>query len=302
MSSGPSVPTPQNPTVTAQTQQDFNTKAGEASQQGSMVNQVNPFGSFTYNQTGVSANGTPIYTLKSDLSPANQQLLDLLNASKTTAGTQAGQLISNANYGAASPSDVIGNATKGLTQQALNQQIDYLKPYQDYQRQQMDTQLRNQGFAPGQPAYDMQMKKLQNDQDSSVQNYLSNIQGQMMQQATQQYLLPLTMGQQLQAWGAPISSTMQQTPALSIQPANYTGAVANYDQAAMQAYNAQKQQQNAMLSGLFGIGTGVLGAMATGGASIPGSLLGMSSLFSGGSGSAPYVNYGAAGSQGVLTY
>jgi hypothetical protein len=45
----------------------------------------------------------------------------------------------------------------------------------------------------------------------------------------------------------------------TIQPANFLGAAASDQTAAMQAYQAQLAQQNAMMSGLFGLG-GTLGA------------------------------------------
>lgn len=294
-------PKTQDPNVTAATQAQYNKTAATDQQTMNQTNQSGPYGDFKYSQSGTSPDGTPIYTLTSSLSAPNQNLLDLLYKSKTTAGTQAGDLISRANYGAASPTDVIGDATKGLTKQALDQQVSYLKPYQDYERAALDTRLRNQGFNPGEPAYEQQMKSLQNNQDSSVTDYLSKIQPAMMQQATQQYLLPLTMGQQLQQWGTPIDPKMQQTPTVNLQPTNYIGAVANAQDAQLKEWQAQQQQKSAMMSGLFGVGTGVLGAMATGGTSLIPSLLGASSLMAG-SGSAPQIMSNAGNGAGGTPY
>src|SRR5579872_5815319 len=86
LGSSPSPPVVSDPNVTATQQQGLNTKAGEASQAGSMVNQNTAYGSLNYTQTGTSPDGTPIYTANTSLSPAQQQLLTQLTGTQATAG------------------------------------------------------------------------------------------------------------------------------------------------------------------------------------------------------------------------
>ena len=265
MGSSPSAPTPTDPNTVATNQQTLNTNAAQQSQLGSMTNQTTPYGSLTYSQTGTGPNGTPIYTANTTLSPAEQALLTQLQSTQGTAGSQASQLLTAAAYGTKSPTDVIGNATSGLVQQAMGQQVNYLQPFFDQQTSQLDTQLRNQGFAPGTPGYDNAMQNLTKSQGATVTNFESTIEPQMFQQATQDYTLPLTLAQAELGISAPTGPQFQNTPQLNIQPANLVGATANYNQAEQQTYEDQMQQNNAMMSGLFGIPTAILGGWAKGG-------------------------------------
>src|ERR1700683_109768 len=105
--SSPSVPTVPDPNTTATAQQGLNTQTLTELEQANNVNQVTPTGSLTYAQTGTGANGVPTYTATQSLSPQEQQLLNTMQGTQTTAGTQAGNLLSGANYGGA------GKATHG---------------------------------------------------------------------------------------------------------------------------------------------------------------------------------------------
>lgn len=267
MGSSPSPPTIANPNVVASQQQDLNTKSGEQSQQGSMVNQINPYGQLTYTQTGTSPDGTPLYTATTQLSPEQQNLLNLYTGNQTTAGQQAGALLKGANYGGTNYNDVIGNATSGLTGQAVAQQTAYLNPYFQTQTDQLDAKLKNQGFAPGQPGYDNAMRALQNNQNNTVTGFISQIEPQMFQQAQTEYLTPAQLALSLESNSAPTmpNSSFVSAPGLNIQPANLIGATANAQAAQEQSYQDQLAANNNMMSGLFGIGSSVLGGWAKNG-------------------------------------
>lgn len=245
-------------------QQTFNTQAGKESQQGSMVNQSNPYGSLNYQQVGTSPDGTPIYNANVNLSPEQQQLYNTLMGSKGSAGSQAQSLIQGANYGSTSPTTAIGDMTSGLTSQMLGKEVASLQPFQQTERDQLDTKLKNQGLAPGNPAYDNAMRGLDTNQNLAVTNFLASAEPQAFQQATQQYLMPAQLGTQLAAFGSPTNPNQSfvQTPGLNIQPANLIGANSTMGQNALQAYNAQYGQYGDLMKGLFGIGTNVLGALS----------------------------------------
>lgn len=265
MGNSPDPPKPTDPNITAANQQKLNTTAGVESQKGSMVNQVNPYGSLTYTQTGTSPDGTPLYTAKTELSPENQRLLDILRGTQTTAG-QAGQnLISGANYGATQPKDVIGDMQSGWMKDAMGKQISYLQPQMNYDTDRLDTKLRNQGFAPGDPGYDKAMNALKQSQGQTITGFEASMTPSLLDAATKMYMLPAALGGQLTGLGAPQNPSWVQTPNLQIQPANLIGATANYDQANQAAYNAQTSKDNAMMSGLFGVPTAVLGGWAQAG-------------------------------------
>jgi hypothetical protein len=275
--SSPQVPNVPDPNVTANTQQGLNTQMLEEVQAASNVNQATPTGSLSYTQTGTGPNGVPTYTATQTLSPAEQQLLQTMQGTQQTAGSQAGNLLSGANYGAAgspSPAQAIGDATSGNTKALLGQETSYLNPQFTQQTQQLDTQLRSQGIFPGNPAYDQQMQKLQLNQNQAVTGFLATAEPQAYQQAVSSYELPLSMASQELGISQPAGLGLTTTPQASGQPANLEGDVASANTANMAAYNAQLNQQNAMMSGLFGLGAaGISGGSAGFGGSLLGSLL-----------------------------
>lgn len=263
----------------ASQQQGYNTAAGQQSQQGSMVGQVNPYGSLSYNQTGTGANGTPLYTATEQLSPQQQQLFNLLQGTQGTAGQQAGSLLSGANYGSQTPAQAIGDKTSGITNQIMNSETSYLDPFFKTSRDQLDTQLKNQGLEPGQPAYDNAMRGLDTSQGLTVSNFAAQTQPQAMQEANTLYQMPAQMAESLAQFGQPgsVNNNLTTTPGLNVQPANLTGATATENQSLNTQYQAQNQQYQNMMSGIFGIPTAVLGGWAgspSGGSAIS-SALGM---------------------------
>lgn len=285
-------PAPLDAGAVADKQQEYNTTSGEASQAGSNINQNNAFGSLNFAQTGTGPGGVPLYTANSSLSPEQQQIFDALQSGST-------KLLQNANYGAQNPSDVIGNATSGATQDYLKKQTDYLNPYFIQQTSELDTKLRNQGLLPSQSSnpsdpstwgpYEKAMNAARQSQTSSVGKLAADFEPQAYSQAQQDYLMPLnTAGAAINLGsgvGNSVKGALAPTAGLTINPANYTGAVAQQENIEQQNYKAQMEQKNAMINGLFKLGSAGLG-LATGGASLP--FTSMASGFggmSGGSGS-----------------
>lgn len=275
MGDAPPVPTPQNPTAVASQQADYNFGAGTASQAGSMVNQNNPYGSLSYNQTGVGPGGVPIYSSNVSLTPQLQSLVSSLMG-------QSNNLISGANYGGQAPADVIGGMTSGTTKDLLDKHISYLQPFFNTQREQLDTKLRNQGFAPGQPGYDNAMRGMDTNQNQSVQSFLAQAQPEAYKQAVSSYTLPLQLAASEMGLVDPgfLNKALVNPPQLNIGPPDYTGAVNSYNNAQQAAYEAKSKANSAMLSGLFGIPSALLGGWATGGLSGLGGLGGLTGAFS----------------------
>lgn len=235
-----------------------------------MVNQANPYGSLSYNQTGTSADGTPLYTATTKLSDANQQLLDILQGTQKTAGQQGQALLQGANYGAQQPKDVIGDMSSGWLKDAMAKQVSYLQPQMDYDVSKLDTKLKNQGFNPGTPGYDKAMNALKQSQGQTITGFEASQQPELLKQAQQMYMMPATLGTALAGLGQNKDPSWTQTPSLNIQPANLIGATANANDANMKAYQAETEKQNNMMSGIFGVPSAILGGWAQNG--------GMSSL------------------------
>lgn len=335
-------PTP-DPAQTAAVQANYNMTAGNASDASSKVNQFNPYGSLQYTQTGTGPGGVPLYTSNTTLAPDQQQLLDALTANKTKAGDYFGSLMGgatgafdNANadlsnipgvvnrsqnfmdqaqnalnfgqYGTRDPNSVIGDMTGGWMKDMIQKKSDYLNPYHEREVDQLDTKLRNQGLAPGNPAYTQAMDALKQSQDHAMQDFIANNEATTRGQAITQYGLPADIAtkiaglstselQQALPWlqaasahtnlggtqlnaapgmlgaSAPSMPSFMSTPGATYQPANYQGAVSTSADIAQKNYQSQLAQNQNMMSGLFGIGSNLLGGWAkspTGSAAISG--------------------------------
>ena len=256
-----SSPSPPDPNAVASATQGYNTAAGTSSQAGSLFNQITPYGNINYSQTGTGPGGVPLYTGTETLTPQQQSLLNTLQGTQQTAGTQASNLLSNANYGSTNPATDIGNMTSGNTQALLNTETSYLNPYFNIQTEQLDTQLRNQGLQPGTPGYDNAMKGLSGNQNQAVTGYLAQAEPAAYAQATQSYELPLTMASQEMGLGAPSPSGINATSAPTT-PLSISSAGPTYASTAQDNYNQQVAANSNMLSGLFGIPSAILGGWA----------------------------------------
>lgn len=248
--------------IAGQTATDINQPIATENQAGSNYNQFDPYGSLTYTQTGTGPGGVPIYSSNVKLSDAQQGLLDTLQGTQGTAGADASRLLAGAGYGAASPTDVIGNLTSGLTGQNMAAYLSSADPFFATQSSQLDTQLRNQGLQPGQPAYDNAMRSLTTNQGYSVYGAAASFEPQAFNQATTEYGLPAQLATQLAQFGAPANPTQQfeTGSGLNIQTPNTSADLGSMVTADQNQYTAQQNQYNAMIKGLMSIAGGVVAA------------------------------------------
>lgn len=281
-SSPPPVPTPQVPDygTVANAQWKYTLPAAEAQQTMNAVNQYNPYGSMTYAQTGTGPNGVPIYSATTTLSPEQQLLFNQLMSTKETAGTQGGDLLAGAQYGVGSPSEIIGDATRGNTSALMAMQTQYLQPFMEWQRNQADTALRNQGIFPSPSAtadpstwgaYERRMHEIDTQQGNTMAQAAAQFEPQAFNQASSLYTMPAWLSQTLAQFGAPgdVKSQLNPTPTVNIAPPNVVGAAANQGQIQSQnawnQYNALMDQYSANQQGMWGIPTAILGGWAQSG-------------------------------------
>jgi len=285
MGNQPNPPSPQAITSEATGAAQAQLPISSAGQQSSQYNQSNPYGGLQYVQTGTTPQGTPIWSVNTSFSPTQQNLYNQYTGTQTQAGSYAPSTLGFGNYGTVSPTQQIGSMTSGTTGQLENSYLQSVEPFFNNQYNQLYTQLVNQGFTPnspaapatpgqynpaaGDPAYNNAMLQLQTAQDNAALGAAAQFEPSAFNQAQQLYQLPLTTSEQLAQWGAPQSPTnmfTNQTPAFATPSISQNlGAETT---AAMNQYQAQQAQYNAMMQGLFGIGSAALGGL-TGGLSLP---------------------------------
>lgn len=260
-----SPPTPQNPGTTAQNQQSYNTLTAEQNQAGSNMNQYNPYGSLTYQQTGTGPGGVPIYSSAVNLSAPEQNLLTQYQYAQSGAGAGAGGLLAGSGYNSGvSPSAAIGNMQSGLEGQQMGGFLQMMNPEFQNQTAQLDTQLRNQGLTPSATSnpqdpstwgpYEKAMYSNQNNITNTLAGAASNYANNAFNQANTEYTDPAQIATMLQGWAGPQTpnSSFTQNTGFNNAAPNYEGDVNSYNQSNMQAYMAQMGLNGAILQGLFG--------------------------------------------------
>lgn len=240
-----------NPFIQAAQQTQFgNVQGAQAATAANRVNQTTPFGSLTYQQTGIDANGNPIWS-------ANQSFSPEVAGTMSDISSQISQNIGQG-FNPNLPSTGI-NPGETYSDAIMRR----LQPTQERAQKALDAQLANQGIMPGSEAYN-QAKTLQaqqqNDQLTSaivggMQTGLSANQ-QAYQQALQNYNLPLSQLGAYRAATAP--SYVNPYTQAAVSGPDYLGAYTTQANADLAAQNAEAARQAGLTSGLFGLGSSAI--------------------------------------------
>jgi len=223
-----------------------NVNAAQTAVAANRVNQNTPYGSLQYGQTGTDANGNPIWTANQTLS---QPLQDLTNTSLSNLQSS----LNNPMYGI-NPSQTYSDAI-----------MSRLQPQMAQASESNNAALANQGIPVGSKAYENAMRTFnqgQNDlQTSAIINGMNTgLQAQGLQNTT---------AANIKSLGTPNYVTPVQQAAVAAP--DYLGAYSTANAADIAKSNAQMAQQNALTSGLFGLGSSALSG-GTGTGSILGGL------------------------------
>jgi hypothetical protein len=251
---GQSAPTPPDPYATAAAQTQTNEATARYQAEMNNVNQVNPYGSLTYTQTGTGPDGAPIYTATSQLNAPEQALFNNMVGTQTTLSGDANKLAQNLGNALTSAPNLGNDA---LVSKMMDWQNKYMQPVFDQQQSNLNAQLANQGITQGSAAYDNAQNLFSRNVNNAYENAMASDEGQAYNQALQSYMAPIQTLSTLLGISQPgsVNQGLVQPSQQQIQPANLEGLVEqNYQQ---QLNNYQNQQ-----SGLFGIGSSVLGGLA----------------------------------------
>lgn len=267
-----------------QTSTNLQTAVGQANLNN--VNQVTPYGSLTYSQTGTTdlGNGAsvPNYTATQTLTPAQQDILNKTNNLQSGALDTASTALGNVNNSINNPINYAGApAMPGDQTQAKNDAYNALtaRSTQDLNTQQTQqaTQLANQGIAPGTNAYNLAMQPIERARvDASNQGTINagTIAGQNIDQA--QTLRNQYIGEQTAQHNQPIQDltallgfggqatnpSLTNTPQTQVNPTDtYAPALANY-QGQIQQYQTQQANNQSTLGGIAGLGGSILGGLS----------------------------------------
>jgi len=238
-----------------------NLAAAQAATAANRVNQITPYGSLAYTQTGTDSQGNPMWTATQTIDPSLQGAVDKSKAA-----------VSGFDFSQFNPT--------GLPSTGINPGEDYtsaimrrLQPNLQHQAEMSDQQLANQGIMPGSEAYNNAKRLLaqsQNDQLTSAVTggmgvgLQANQQAYGQQQGTYATNLnaPFNYASNVKAFASPsyVSPSQQATTA----GADVLGAMGLANQNNQANANAANARANATMGGLFSLaGAGMMSPKGT---------------------------------------
>lgn len=286
----PSAPSTPDPTTTANAQTASNEQTALYNFGLSNPNYNTPLGDINYNLDTSNPNA-PQANANVTLSPAEQQLFSQSTSNEAQQGQIAGTALQGVQNTMNTPYNLTGNVMATPSQSDMQgdlsnvmnanyaQQEQYLDPEFQQGQSQLQSQLADQGIAPGSPAYTTAMNNFNlqkqqaygNAQENATQAGISNQatlsntalanQAQQAQLYTQQYQEPLNLYSSLMSGTSPTMPSFSAFNPSTAAPTNTEAAQQMSTNAALNAYNAQTGTANSTMSGLFSLG-GSLGSAA----------------------------------------
>lgn len=252
---GKSAPDYPDPAETAAAQGMWNTFTAQQQQQMNMINQVSPWGTLTYDQTGStwmtdpSGNRVevPLFTATTKLSDTQQKLYDTTQQTqKNLADIAKGQSAWLQDY-LAKPFEYNNQDVENWIYDLASKRI---LPQQEQNRKALENQLINRGIRPGTAAWDSEMQRLTQANTDQMNQLALAGRSQAFNEAMAMRNQPLNEIIGLMSGSQVVNptQTFAQTPQTQVGGVNYSDLVNNKYQAELAAYNAQ----TGALGGLFG--------------------------------------------------
>lgn len=257
----PSAPEAPDPYATAAAQGAWNSFTAQQQQQMNMIGQQTPWGSVSYDQTGSSwvqdPNGNwveiPQFTATTKLSPSQQAIFD------RTQGAQK-NLAQLAMDKSEWLGDYLNEPFDFSNRDAETWAWDLASPRilgeQERRREALRTQLINSGLRPGTAAFEAEMSRLDRSDVDQLNHLALTGRSQAFNEALAlrnqplNELIGLMSGTQVQNPNA----TFAPTPQTGVAGVDYTGLV-------NQKYQADLQNYQAGMGGLFGLGSALITAL-----------------------------------------
>lgn len=235
------------------------------------TNQVTPQGNLSYAITGEDPYGNPTWTATQTYSPDQQAIyqgnVDLSKGLLGTAQSGLGKVDEMLGNPAIDQS-ILASMPTNPGESYMDAAMRFMQPTQDRQREQLRTQMANQGITMGSEAYTNAMQD-QGDQfdRANLQAIMSGMDKNMTarQQGIQEqnYIntYPLNIINALRTGSQVSNPSFVNVPqqGYAAGPDMLGAAQAQYN-ADLGRYNAEAAQSGQLMSGLFGLGSAALGS------------------------------------------
>lgn len=256
-------PAAPDPAATAAAQASANKGAAITQQQVNMVDQTTPYGNQTYTQSGTWADGTPKFTSNVTLSPqeqAKQEQQWQFDKQVNDLGIQQTSKLTDL---LSKPVDLNNAATESRLMELGSAR---LTPQLERQRASLTSRLANQGVYQGSEAYDNAMRQFGQQENDAYNELLLKGRGQAVQEALTERNQPINEITALMSGGQVQQPNFTNTPTAQVGAPDVAGMTyQSYQMGPYAQWQNQQQNNQAMMGGLFGLGSAAAGGWARGG-------------------------------------
>ena len=258
----PTPPPAPDPVATAKAQTESNVKTSTTQQQLNMVDQTNPYGSQTYTQSGTWADGTPKFSMNTTFSPEEQrnqnQQWEFDNLVNQLGINQTKKLTGILD----TPFKIDNAATEGRLMELGRQRLD---PILKERNAALESKLYNQGVQPGTEAWDRAMRADTQGQNDAYNSLLLSGRGQAASELMAERNQPINEITALMSSGQVNQPTFGNTPQTSVANTDVAGITQQGYDNSLIPWKQKNAENQAMMSGLFSLGSAALGGWAGGG-------------------------------------
>lgn len=254
----PSAPPPMpSADATAAKSAEVNRRTAITQQEMNMVDQETPYGSLTYDQIGVTPDGSPRWRARTSLTPDAQARLDQQNLLDRNANQIAIDQLGRVSQTLSTPFKIDNAGTEARLMELGRARLD---PMFSERRSALDTEMVNRGIRPGTEAYARSMGSFEQGRNDAYNQLLLNGRQQAVAEAIMERNQPLRETAALMGMGQLENPQFANTPQTGVQGVDYGGLVAANARDANERYRTDMGRHNAMMGGLFGLGGAALRA------------------------------------------
>jgi hypothetical protein len=271
----PSAPAAPDPTQLVSQQAKAN-KDTAVSQFGlNAVNQSGPAGSLSYRQVGTWEDGTPRFEAVQSYAPGEQAVFDANQRARLGYGNLANDQIGRVSQALSQPFSLDNEATEARLYELGSKRLD---PRFERESASLETDLINRGIRPGSEAYKTMRGQFSEGKNDAYNQLLLTGRNQAVAEALTERNQPLAELNALRGGYEVADQNYVNTPTAGVAPTDTLGANQMALNQQNQQFQAEQNQNNALMSGLFGLGSSVLsfgmGGWGSGGRSMGGMGLG----------------------------
>lgn len=255
MSGGSSPPPAPDPVKTAQAQTQSNKETAIANANLNRVDQTNPFGTSNWEIVGTNPDGTPKWSNTTTFSEPLQQNFNTYFGLNNALGQSAQGQLGRVQEMLAKPFDLNTEAENKI----VELQRKRLDPLMQQQDEALRTKLTNQGIREGTEAWDRALTRQGQISNDAYNQMFINARGQGVNEAITQRQFPLQEFNSLFRGQQPQNPQFNSIPGVNMANTDVAGITQNAYNQQLAAWNAQQQQNNAFMGGLFGLGSAAIG-------------------------------------------